>query len=459
MQALKAIVLVFLSMAIAVSAKPQDLKLKQTKARKELISRGPYLQMTSSTGTWIRYKTSEPMITSIKYSEIAPAAQNFSFSDELLKTEHEVFLPGLKADTRYIYSINAFDKSKQVALGRGSYYFKTAPSQNGLNTDAIRVCVLPDLYSKEIINSKKNIIQGVFNKINPRNVHELFTKFNQQADLDLILTLGNNSSSGLDKDYNKTLFAPYELELSSAPVFPVPGAKDVPYEIAKHGFLTKSYPLPRGAYYDNFTLPTHGELGGVASNTEAYYSFNYGFAHFIMLDTCDSHELGWSYEELLKNQIKPVLRYGNKMFAWLKEDLEAVKKAHADKVARPWVVVVMHHSAGDRDFWARWVQQNIVGVLESFDVDLVLSAGVENYSSKHPEEGAQKPTYISIGSLPLGFGFMEISPTELEFKFISQSKQKDVGVEPHEIRIVESFKLLKQKADEVGVEESSSSKN
>ena len=43
-----------------------------------------------------------------------------------------------------------------------------------------------------------------------------------------------------------------------------------------------------GSYYDSFTLPTGGEAGGLASGTEAYYSFDYANVHFVCLDSQDT---------------------------------------------------------------------------------------------------------------------------------------------------------------------------
>jgi len=43
-----------------------------------------------------------------------------------------------------------------------------------------------------------------------------------------------------------------------------------------------------GVYYDIFTLPTRGQAGGVASGTEAYYSFEDANIHFVCLDSEDS---------------------------------------------------------------------------------------------------------------------------------------------------------------------------
>jgi hypothetical protein len=40
-----------------------------------------------------------------------------------------------------------------------------------------------------------------------------------------------------------------------------------------------------GPYYSAFVLPTGAQAGGVASGTEAYYSFDYGNVHFISLNS------------------------------------------------------------------------------------------------------------------------------------------------------------------------------
>src|SRR5688500_10022440 len=42
-----------------------------------------------------------------------------------------------------------------------------------------------------------------------------------------------------------------------------------------------------GPYYDAYVLPTRAEAGGVPSGLEAFYSFDYGRAHFICLDSHD----------------------------------------------------------------------------------------------------------------------------------------------------------------------------
>jgi len=42
-----------------------------------------------------------------------------------------------------------------------------------------------------------------------------------------------------------------------------------------------------GDYFNMFTFPTNAEAGGVASGTEAYYSFDFRNVHFVVLDSED----------------------------------------------------------------------------------------------------------------------------------------------------------------------------
>ncbi|MEZ5008846.1 MAG: hypothetical protein R2753_11905 [Chitinophagales bacterium] len=43
-----------------------------------------------------------------------------------------------------------------------------------------------------------------------------------------------------------------------------------------------------GPYYDIFSFQQQVKRGGLASGTEAYYSWDYGQIHFISLDSDDS---------------------------------------------------------------------------------------------------------------------------------------------------------------------------
>ena len=116
-----------------------------------------------------------------------------------------------------------------------------------------------------------------------------------------------------------------------------------------------------GPYFDIFTLPSLGEAGGVASGTEAFYSFDYANIHFICLDSYESDR-------------SP----GGPMLTWLENDLAAT--------TQKWIIAYWHHppyskGAHDSDTERRLVdmRENALPILESYGTDLVLSGHSHSY--------------------------------------------------------------------------------
>jgi hypothetical protein len=106
-------------------------------------------------------------------------------------------------------------------------------------------------------------------------------------------------------------------------------------------------------YLRTFTLPASGEVGGVPSATEKYYSFNYSNIHVVVL--CSEVD-----EKEMKAETE-----------WLRRDLEMNKQS--------WLIVGMHQplqSAGyhptDNDEWAQQRRKEWLTLLEDHGVDLVL---------------------------------------------------------------------------------------
>jgi hypothetical protein len=121
------------------------------------------------------------------------------------------------------------------------------------------------------------------------------------------------------------------------------------------------------AYYDVFSLPTNGQAGGIASNTEAFYSYNYGNIHFVALDS-----YGW---ETGNTRLYDTL--GPQM-VWLKQDL-AVN-------TQPWTVVYFHHppytkTSHNSDTEAELInmRQRVVRIFERYKVDMVLNGHSHGY--------------------------------------------------------------------------------
>ena len=116
-----------------------------------------------------------------------------------------------------------------------------------------------------------------------------------------------------------------------------------------------------GVYYDLFSLPTRGQAGGLASGTEAYYSFDYANIHFVCLDSHDTERTP-----------------DGAMAQWLKADLASTQ--------REWIVAFFHHppytkGTHDSDKEARLAEmrQVYMPLLETGGVDVVLTGHSHNY--------------------------------------------------------------------------------
>ena len=114
-------------------------------------------------------------------------------------------------------------------------------------------------------------------------------------------------------------------------------------------------------YYDIFSFPKLAEAGGVASGTEAYYSFDYGNIHFVCLDS----------DETIRASNGP-------MANWLRNDLA--------NNTQDWLIAFFHHppySKGshnsDTETELIQMRQNFLPILEEHGVDLVLSGHSHAY--------------------------------------------------------------------------------
>ncbi|CAN5575057.1 hypothetical protein BH23CHL5_BH23CHL5_02880 [soil metagenome] len=156
--------------------------------------------------------------------------------------------------------------------------------------------------------------------------------------------------------YGPKFFAPYGEMIRHVPVYPVIGNHDL---MAADG----------RAYFESFDLPS--EIG---SNLESYYSFDYGPVHFVSL----SSEL---YE-------KENLDDAGAQKTWLEADL-------ADN-DRPWTIVTIHRPpySSTSGKASDSVRNDLVPILEAFEVDLVLSGHAHNYERTNQVNGV---VYIVTG--------------------------------------------------------------
>lgn len=303
------------------------------------IVRGPYLQSATPTSMVVRWRTDTTESSVVAYGT-ARDQLTLKAKAEGVSTEHIVQLSGLQPGTRYFYAVGSINgpipSSDENALGTSTGSFTTPPETG--KAQPTRIWVLGD-------PGTKNATQAA--------VRDVYTRFTGSRPTDLWLMLGDNAyPDGTDTDFQKAVFEIYPELLRTSPLWPTLGNHDA----RSANSITQS-----GVYYDIFSLPTRGQAGGVASGTEAYYSFDYANIHFVCLD---SHDTDRSAE--------------GAMAQWLKADLAAT--------AREWIVAFFHHppyskGSHDSDTEGRMVEmrQVVMPLLENGGVDLVLTGHSHNY--------------------------------------------------------------------------------
>ena len=85
------------------------------------------------------------------------------------------------------------------------------------------------------------------------------------------------------------------------------------------------------AYLNHFAMPTVGQTKGYYQNM--WYSFNYGMAHFVQIDT----ETDFPGAPMESNGDAGPFGYTNQQLDWLEADLSSV-----DRSRTPWVIVAGH---------------------------------------------------------------------------------------------------------------------
>jgi hypothetical protein len=168
------------------------------------------------------------------------------------------------------------------------------------------------------------------------------------------MMLGDNAyGNGKDEQYQRAVFDFFPSFLGQLPLWSTRGNHET---------------LPK-VYYDAFTFPKAGEAGGVASGTEAYYSFDWANVHFICLDSQGSNRSA-----------------DGPMVLWLQEDLSQTQQ--------DWIIAFWHHppytkgshdSDNIADSGGRMSQmrEQVLPTLEAGGVDLVLGGHSHVYERSY----------------------------------------------------------------------------
>ncbi len=325
----------------------------------------PYLQNLTQTSTNIMWSTGFDLAsttTGTLHYGAAPGAYTHSTGSSNNVGIHTTLVDGLSVGETVYYYIES--DGDTIGLNDPNYRFTTAPNGNA----SFRMAVYGD------------------NRSNP-DAHAGVVDIIRSGNPDLVLHSGDYSTAGAPDQYVNEFFAPTAPLMRNTPMFPARGNHDTGV-----------------AYEYVFETPANNPAG-----SERYYSFDYGLAHFIALDT---------------NMIST--DPADAQNVWLEADLAANTK--------PWTFVLFHHppyTSGPHgeteDVKTAWVP-----LFEQYDVTMVFNGHDHIYDAYLKEDvyyivtgGGGAPLYSAGPNPPYqiffdyGIGyhacFLDVSADTVEF--------------------------------------------
>ena len=311
------------------------------------LLRAPYVQNLTTSSVTIVWTSVEDGASEVyygisDYSLIASATSTFFTTPAAPPYDHyyvhEATLSGLTADTVYQYMI--FTNGADLTPG-GSATFRTAKPTT---TNSFRFAAFGD--SGNGSQNQKDVATRLL-----------------QVQPDLVLHTGDLIYPEASYDLFETeFFQIYKDLLKSVWIAPVMGNHDVTYNNGQ-------------SFIDVFVNPPNATN---PAERELYYSFDYGNAHFVML-----------------NHYFEMSTVGSAQYNWLQNDLASSTQF--------WKFVVFHEPAYFSDpnqlpSGNTKIVQNLVPLFEQYNVDMVLSGHQHLYERLYPLLGGQVST-IEAGAV------------------------------------------------------------
>jgi len=296
------------------------------------------------------WRTSDSTIGIVKYGN-TPTSLSNTIIDTVRTKNHTIKISGLIANTKYYYSVG--QDATVLAGGDEQHHFFTAINSN--DTTGFKFWVTGDF--------------GAGNSDQIR-VRRWFENYLQSNTVKNWIWLGDNTySNGTDAEYTRNVFSKdygYDSIFRFLPFYPIPGNHDYG---SVNALDDPKY--HRGPYYDMVDVFKNGEMGGLPSTTEAYYSYDYGNTHFLALNS----EL-WQYLYFWDN--------GNPYRTWIENDIKNSNKKF--KVAywhQPPYSKGSHDSDDGFELNMRAMREKVIPVLERYGIDLVLSGHSHVYERSY----------------------------------------------------------------------------
>jgi hypothetical protein len=306
-------------------------------ASSQTFTRRPFLQKGSHNKATVCWRVSPLTSMTVRYgTDSANLTMTSAASIAASATENAcVALDSatLQPQTKYFYEL--YNGATKVT-GSARQNFRTAPLRGAKKKSVFWILGDPGANPGDAPGAQANV-RNAFRRVNG-------------GPPDGILMNGDVAyESGTDAEFTNNLFTPFQDDFATAWTWS---------SIGNHEAVASTTGAP---YLASFNFPTAGEIGGVPSNSELYYSFDYGNIHFIILDSQISGRTATGAQYL-----------------WLQQDLQATQQ--------DWIVAVWHHppyskSGHDSDTEQRLVdmRQNFLPLLEQYGVDLVYCGHSHDY--------------------------------------------------------------------------------
>ena len=305
----------------------------------EIVVRYPHVELPTTGSILVQWNTNIPLPTHLLWGE-TEACENTILKEEQVQ-EHLIKIAGLESGSKYFYRVVLENDTTEC-----EFFYTAKP----VTTRDVKFFVIGDSSPYAGFGSSPEQLQ-VADQI-------------MQVEYDFGLHAGDvNQHHG--EEYDLVFYQPYKDILKNTPIFPCIGNHD-------------NYHDNSQTYLASFNLPHNNP-----DSTERYYSFNYGHAHFISLDT--------------ESPYNP----GSQQYEWLVQDLQSEMRNET-----MWTFVYFHKPPWSEG-WPGYpgemnVRTYLVPLFEQYNVDMTFSGHTHDY-----ERGCLNGVYYIItggGGAPLEAG-------------------------------------------------------
>jgi hypothetical protein len=304
------------------------------------IIKGPYLQWPTTDSMIIMWETSEPAFSRADIflaERIHSGFQgNYKKPDQLLSsitgkensTIHQISVEGLDPRTAYFYKIHSENKHGEM-IESGLHPLKTAVNKG----DSFSFTVTSETGGYSGFDQS----EGRINK----NIFKQMQKYRP----DLTLFVGDIVNDGrIYEDWEKYFFGPGRDYLTNTPFYCCLG----------------NHEYNASWFYDFFAF----------APPKNYYSFDYGDAHFISLDSTD----------FIKAENYPdsagEMNTGNEQYDFLIRDLKST--------SAKWKIAFFHYPPYVSGGYEVEAMRQLCPIMEQYGVDLVFNSHTIVYERSHP---------------------------------------------------------------------------